>query len=191
MIHHLKKMHALYKSKDLPAQHHAAKTQSITPNDYMLAYTIEGHPDLHVTHHLFNNLSQSQVHEIQNKIEDHFSKNPLKDEHIEFTNREHWGPNQDIPVLSNADLANKLDPELKLHFNKLQPSKFPKYIPHVTEERTPHVKGRINGYYFVQARRDEEPQKVITEVKPATKPNQKSQIIHHEKPEMVAMKKSL
>lgn len=185
MYHKLKKIHMLYKSKDLPVQHHVATTQDITPNDYMLAYSIEGHPDLHITHHIFNNLSPSQVFEIQKKIENHFKKHPLQDKPVNFNQRQFWGKNKEIPVLSNPDLANQLDPELKDHWDKLQPSRFKGYIPHVTEDRLPNVKGKINGYYFVQARNNESPQKIITEVK-ASKPGMPNEISHHEKPENVA-----
>jgi hypothetical protein len=185
VIHILKKLQALHKSKDLPAQHHVQTTGNITPNDYMLAYSIEGHPDLHITHHIFNDLSSNQVKEIQGKIENYFKESPLQPTSVEFKNRLHWGKNKDIPVLTNPELSGKLHPDLKEHWNKLQPSAFPSYVPHVTEDRKDQVKGKISGYYFVQARNNNSPQKIITEVKPSKLPNQPSEIIHHEKPEEV------
>ena len=105
-------------------------------NDYMTAYSIEGHPEVHLSHHYFRNLNPDQIKNLTGLMQQHFGKKPLEAKTVGLQNQEMFGPEKDIRVLVNDELAPHLDPELKNKFNEIAPSKYP-YRPHVTTGGSP------------------------------------------------------
>lgn len=120
--------------------------REIDDNDWMTAYDIEGHPDVHLSHHYFRNLSGPQVQQIMGAMKSHFEKNPLQAKTLDLSNREMFGKDKDIPVLVNDNLVPHLDPELKNFFQKIQPSQY-SFRPHVTTDK-PAVQGKIKRFYL-------------------------------------------
>jgi len=117
-------------------------------NDWMLAYSIEGHPELHLSHHYFRGLTEEQAQDVVNKLKEHFAKKPLQAKPIQLNQTEHFGPEKDIRVLVNDQLAPHLDPEIKQQMEALHPSRFPTYRPHVTTNHHQNINSKISGYYF-------------------------------------------
>jgi hypothetical protein len=117
-------------------------------NDWMLAYSLEGHPELHLSHHYFRGLSEEQAQHIVGKLKEHFAQKPLQAKPIQINQVENFGPEQDIRVLVNDKLAPHLDPELKQQMEAIHPSRFPTYRPHVTSQHHNDINSKISGYYF-------------------------------------------
>lgn len=117
-------------------------------NDWMLAYSLEGHPELHLSHHYFRGLSEEQAQHIVGKLKEHFANKPLQAKPIQLNQVENFGPEQDIRVLVNDKLAPHLDPEIKQQMEALHPSRFPTYRPHVTTQQHENINSKISGYYF-------------------------------------------
>lgn len=123
--------------------------RQIDENDWMTAYEIEGHPDLHISHHYFRGLTMPQVAQLKQTIRNHFANHPLKDTRVSLNQEEMFGPDKDIRVLVNDGLVPHLDPELKEKLQQIAPSKF-SYRPHISTDDLPHVTGKIKRYYLQQ-----------------------------------------
>jgi hypothetical protein len=123
--------------------------RKIDEKDFMTAYELEGHPDLHISHHYFRDLTMPQIAQVKNEIQKHFAKNPLTNKQLSFVQPEMFGEDKDIRVLTNDNAVPHLDPNLKDSLNKIQPSRY-NYRPHISTDTHPSVSGKIKRYYFIQ-----------------------------------------
>jgi hypothetical protein len=119
-------------------------------NDWMVSYSLEGHPDLHLSHHYFRNLSNDQVQHVINTLKNHFTQNPLQAKPVQLNQVESFGPDKDIRVIVNDKLVPHLDPQLKQKLETLHPSNFPNYRPHVTTNNHNAINSKISGYSFTR-----------------------------------------
>lgn len=105
---------------------------------YYSAFIFQGIPDpevAHVTHKYMADQTPESAAEIEEMMDDYFAS-PKKFPRAAFTERQMFGPDKDVPVLTpkSVDLKDWF-PELRTSLEKFKKDEHGEYKPHVTTDQ--------------------------------------------------------
>lgn len=109
------------------------------PNKYYLAFVYtNSHAQadvLHCTHKYLGQLTDAEMAKTEKIVDSFFATDVRELPRAKFDRRQHFGPNQDIPVLTSANFNEGSFKQLRGKLDEIRADDYPEYRPHVTTDQ--------------------------------------------------------